>query len=458
MILRISPKTVFDAQLRTLQLEEVAQNIRVSLMVFPPAALILAIICLQWCHAAAVFTWYGALLLTCGLMWTFVARMRRNAGAQDVTGRLTVHGIIAVWLLMLAAVLIVPLAWKSDDAANNAFLIAFEFAVLSSAASTFSACLWTGVPACLTVLPLLAIYTVSDNTAMAWLMPPFQVIAGCYVCMLGYRYNAALGGALGTQLHNEALLKQLALSRDAAENANRAKSAFLASMSHDLRTPLNAIIGFSDYIRLRVSGPLSPAKYGEYIEHIHTSGNHLLSLIDDVLDLAKIEAGKWELEDSELDLASVAAAAQTLVAPQAAKVGVTLTRTVAPDIILVGDERAIRQVLTNLLSNAVKFSKAGGTVTVFARPSPDGGILLGVEDDGIGMTPDGLKKALEPYGQATPTQITVEGQGTGLGLSIVKALIEAHGATFRISSTYGKGTAVWGDFPKSRLVAQREVA
>ncbi|HEY0104980.1 MAG TPA: ATP-binding protein, partial [Rhizomicrobium sp.] len=247
---------------------------------------------------------------------------------------------------------------------------------------------------------------------------------------------------------------ELAQAKIQADQANRAKSEFLASMSHELRTPMNAIIGFADVIRHKTFGPLQPTKYCEYVDDIYDSGLHLLSLINDVLDMAKIEAGKLELHREEMNVASVITTALRLVEPQAAEAGLVLNSQIDTDAVLIADERALKQIMVNLLSNAVKFTKQGGHITIFAARTADEGLAIGVEDTGIGMTDDGLAKALEPFGQVAHT-ITVEGRGTGLGLPLVRALVEAHGAAFRIESLLGTGTRVWAEFPAGAVVADR---
>ena len=247
--------------------------------------------------------------------------------------------------------------------------------------------------------------------------------------------------------------KALTEAKTMAEQANRAKSAFLASMSHELRTPLNAIMGFSDVIRQQTFGPIAPVKYREYIDDIYDSGLHLLSLINDVLDMAKIEAGKRELNPTAVDLTAITANALRFIEPQAATAQLIVRPAIETGLALFVDERSMLQILTNLLSNAVKFTKPCGTVTIFAERMPNGGVRVGVHDNGVGMTPEGLKRALEPFGQAEPTVMT-EGKGTGLGLPIVKALIEAHGASFHIESAPSRGTSVWGEFPEGLVIAE----
>jgi PAS domain S-box-containing protein len=245
------------------------------------------------------------------------------------------------------------------------------------------------------------------------------------------------------RLHEE----KLEAARADAETANRAKSRFLASMSHELRTPLNAIIGFSDLIRSSVFGPISPARYAAYIEDIHHSGTHLLSLINDVLDMAKIEAQKFELHRSPFPLYRLADSALLLVRPQALIKDLTLECDVPDEgLMLDADERAMRQVLANLLSNAVKFTDNGGTVRLFAEQFDDGSLALGVEDNGTGMDAAGVATALEPFGQIHH-DVTAERTGTGLGLPLAKALIERHDAAFHIESEPGTGTRIWAVFP-----------
>jgi PAS domain S-box-containing protein len=241
-------------------------------------------------------------------------------------------------------------------------------------------------------------------------------------------------------------------SKESAETANRAKTAFLATISHELRTPLNAIIGFAEVIKDEIFGPVGLRKYAEYARDIHGSGRHLLDLINDILDLSKLESGMLELREEIVDLGGLVDECVGIVRDRAQKSQIMVATKVEPRLPrLACDERAIKQVLLNFLSNAIKFTLAGGSVTTGANHGPDG-VAIWVRDTGIGMSEADVKIALVAFRQIDST-ISRKYQGAGLGLSISKSLIELHGGTLAVESTPGLGTTMTAIFPVSRIEA-----
>ena len=234
----------------------------------------------------------------------------------------------------------------------------------------------------------------------------------------------------------------------AAESANRAKSEFLANMSHELRTPLNAIIGFSEMLKLEMFGKLGHQRYLEYAHLINESGALLLDLISDILDMSKIEAGKYDLHYERTDIATVVNATVSLVRPRADENGLTLDACIPANIAalpLVADTRALKQILLNLLSNAIKFTPRGGRVQASAS-AIEGGVRFNVTDTGLGISKEDLPRLARPFEQAS-LDADLSKQGTGLGLALVRSLAELHGGTFSIESELGRGTSVNVDLP-----------
>ena len=301
-------------------------------------------------------------------------------------------------------------------------------------------------------LPLKIVVT----TPPVWMQPFFRTYATTdALSMAMLTLVVALGAA---KLVKEAESRERAaaaerVARERAETADRAKSAFLATVSHELRTPLNAVIGFSELIEQEAFGPISP-RYQEYSAIIVKSGRHLLKIINDILDLAKLQSGRTELWLEPLDAAASIAEAVKLLENRAAEKGVRLRQATDPDLPgITADSTRLHQVLINLISNAIKFTPAGGKVEVIARRAA-AGITIEVVDTGIGISPEDLPKALEPFGQVE-NAMTRTYEGTGLGLPLTKNLVELHGGTFEIDSAPGRGTRVSITFPRRATAAVR---
>ncbi|MBT7571597.1 MAG: hypothetical protein HN632_16765 [Rhodospirillaceae bacterium] len=242
--------------------------------------------------------------------------------------------------------------------------------------------------------------------------------------------------------------KKMLASKTEAEMANRSKSEFLANMSHELRTPLNAIIGFSEVLSEKIFGPLGNEKQEEYVKNIHGSGQHLLDLINDILDVSAIEADRLDLDETDVDIHDAVKASLLLLKSRAEQGGVELINTIdGHQPVIHADKRRMKQVLVNLLSNAVKFTEAGGTVSIGAESHDDGATVIFVSDTGIGMTDEEITRAMEPFGRVHAAEVR-ESEGTGLGLPLTKMLVEAQGGRLKITSEPGMGTTVKVEFAK----------
>jgi signal transduction histidine kinase len=253
--------------------------------------------------------------------------------------------------------------------------------------------------------------------------------------------------------------RPLEISVAQSENANRAKSAFLANMSHELRTPLNAIMGFSEVMKDEHLGPVQNPRYLAYAGDIHASGCYLLGIINDILDLSKIEAGKMSLENAaEFPMRQALEGSLSICTSLGEKFGVRIESRLPPENVrLLAVERMIRQIMINLVGNAIKFTPAGGCVSLGGGACADGGYAITVRDSGIGMSREEIAKALTPFGQIE-NKLTATHNGTGLGLPLAKAMLELHGGVMEISSSPGDGTLITLSFPAYRVSIGRKAA
>lgn len=247
----------------------------------------------------------------------------------------------------------------------------------------------------------------------------------------------------GQKEHEQALRE----AKESAENAYASKSRFLANMSHELRTPLNAIIGFSDLMEKQILGPIGNPQYLEYIKSVHESGLHLLDLITDILDMSKIESGKYELSLEPVNLTQICRSAMQMMEARAGQGGITLHHDLPDaDIQILADRRAVKQILLNILSNAVKFTESGGRVDLRIEETTTH-ILIEIEDTGIGIPAHKLTDVTKPFEQVS-NAFTRNHEGSGLGLSITKELVELHGGTLLLDSRLGQGTRITAKLPK----------
>ena len=254
--------------------------------------------------------------------------------------------------------------------------------------------------------------------------------------------NSWVVNIFGLRIRNEQLNTELLIAKEAAEAANSAKSIFIANMSHELRTPLNAIIGFAEMLEAEVLGPLGDRRYIEYAHDVHVSGKHLLSIINTILDLAKVEASHLELNQEESDVSYLLHECASVMRLQAEEAGIAFRLELPDDSLYTRiDETRMRQVIYNLLSNAIKFTDPGGEVVLTGQRGKAGQIEITVSDTGIGMDEAELRTALQPFMQVKHTNRRVT-YGTGLGLPFAKSIVDLHGGTLEIKSARGVGTVV----------------
>ncbi len=273
---------------------------------------------------------------------------------------------------------------------------------------------------------------------------PSALLRG-FIVTSGGQYQG-VGTALSllqlSRVRSERRNRSLERARQAAEEASRAKTRFLATMSHELRTPLNAIIGFAEVMRDRLFGPLDSPRYADYVGDILASGQHLLGLINNILDMAKIESGGWNIHPAMIDPHEAVELCLRTLRPRAEMQAVRLVAKLDPALEEgYADAQALRHMLLNLLSNAVKFTPAGGEVEVGAAGNPDGGFRLWVRDTGIGIAPEHIDLVMSPFGQVE-NDLTRKYEGTGLGLPLVKALVDLHRGQFDLHSRPGHGTCI----------------
>lgn len=446
-----------ESRIELALLRQALENMRGNRMVAPVLALAICAIFSQWVPAPWLVAWYGQMLLGLGAQNFMLARFPKAPPGGDARLRWTRLATAASLFSVISWASMGWYLWVPGNSLHHILIFLLLAAVIAGHATATGMCGAIARPALAVYLLVLVGTPLQGHSAPAIYM---AFVAPLYVAFIGLIAKAARARARATIIAEEdraALLAEAMTARQeserscaAAQQASIAKSQFLANMSHELRTPLNAILGFSELLASPVFTN-NPERVHEYAGLIHTSGRHLLTLINDILDLAKIEAGRWELEESELSLHDVAEDALQLMTWRAQDNTATLENRIGAHLPGVyADPRALKQILLNLLSNAIKFTPPGGTVTMFAEHLPDGALAFGVEDTGIGIAPDDVEGVFDSFGQGKH-DITLADRGTGLGLAIVKGLAEAHGGTARLDSRLGHGTRVQVILPGTRV-------
>jgi signal transduction histidine kinase len=421
-----------------------------------PATIIPAFLAASYFHAITdaaylptVFNWYaadalGLAILVPPLMTVRLAALRQMFDRERIAGSLFMIGLVVGVAALNYWGRNMPVAFLFFPAV---ILITFQRGFAGGAIGLAITAAYMVAPVLLgDVSVALREHSIREQMTVVQV---FVAVTGLSVVLVGaaleerQRLAKRLAAAI---VAAETSREEAIVARDAAVQANRSKSMFLANMSHELRTPLNAVIGFADLMHSEVFGPVGDERYRDYAQHIQKAGQHLLDLINDILDMSKIEAGKMELEMADFSIDAKIRDCIELMREHAAQGGVELAADLPPGRLVVhADMRALRQILLNLLSNAIKFTPEGGRVVTRAR-IVDGTLTLSVRDTGIGIPDDRIGDLGNPFVQLRSTA-GASHDGTGLGLALVKSLAEMHGGTMRIDSKIGSGTTVTVEFP-----------
>jgi two-component system cell cycle sensor histidine kinase PleC len=431
------------------QLRIALHNLKPNHVLMPTFGAIICVMFSQWIDHVHLMLWYGALLvgvLPLGFVsWQFL----RSNPLPSEARRWSIRATAAYALFTVVWSAQGFLLWAPGNDLNHMILMLLLCCTLASKPISITA--YTVYGSAIVLIPLQA------GGLLYYGLSGLAFFYAVYLGWMSKQYFNTTRSMLLLRNDKNDLISALArakeqsdLARFRAETASLAKSQFLANMSHELRTPLNAILGFSALIQSRTFKN-DVERHVEYAGMIHSSGAHLLTLINDILDLAKIEAGGLQMQERELDLTALVSDCVRLMSTKAEECGVALTTTIASDLpFVVGDERALKQVLLNLTSNAVKFTPRGGRVTAFAWPEADGTLTIGITDTGVGIAPEDQARVFENFGQGRHDVVTPD-KGTGLGLPIVKGLVEAHGGSVTLQSAPNAGTTITVSLPASRV-------
>jgi two-component system cell cycle sensor histidine kinase PleC len=412
-----------------------------------------------WTGALGAGAWTAAVLVIHAILVTkcrqFLDKPMNEISAR--AWRLRFVTLDLFYGLAWMFILIHPIGIDESSSTFMLFVMLLVVAVSSMLASSLPTAVFA---ATFPVTTAIALDFVLQGSLRHYILAIMALTAQGYFAALTYRLYSSTLATLEARAEKDALIGELeqakAISDEArrrAEAANIAKSRFLAQMSHELRTPLNAILGFSEVMKTEVFGEHTVPAYKEYSADIHNSGVHLLGLINEILDLSRIEAGRYELNEESVSLVAIVEDCHHLLKLRASNRGITIHEIFEPEMPrLWADERAIRQICLNLLSNAIKFTPQSGEIWLKVGWTASGGQYVSVKDTGAGIPEEEIPVALASFGQGSNSIKSAE-QGAGLGLPIAKSLVDLHGGTFTLKSKLRIGTEVVVTFPPERVVA-----